>query len=122
MRHLLQTIQRTDVIERVDGRAEATVQAEYLAVHQRGQRQEVEQIGEVLPYGRVAVFAETLVVETVHLGDLAGLVVAAKDCYSFTVPHLQQAIYMITKRHPTCFMFIPLSSRFLRLSCTHPVI
>lgn len=88
MRHLLQAVEGSDVIERVDGRAEPAVQAEDLAVDESRQRQEVKQIGEVLPYGRVAVFAEALVVEAVHLGDLAGFVVAAEDCYSLAVPNL----------------------------------
>lgn len=88
MGHLLQAVEGADVVERIDGGAEPTVQAEYLAVHQRGERQEVEQIREVLPYGRVAVFAEAFVVETVHLGDLTGLVVTSENCYSLTVPNL----------------------------------
>ena len=36
-----------DVVQGVYGGAEAAVQAEDLAVHQRGQRQVVEQVGEV---------------------------------------------------------------------------
>lgn len=89
MRHLLQAVQRADVVERVDRRTEPPVQAEYLPVHQRGQRQEIEQIREVFPHGRVAVLAQAFVVEAVYLSDLTGLVVSSQDGYSLAVSDLQ---------------------------------
>lgn len=88
MGHLLQAVQGANVVERVDRRTEPTVQAEDLAVHQGGERQKVEQIREMLPHGRIAVFAEALVVKTVNLGDLTGFVIASQNCYSFAVSNL----------------------------------
>lgn len=85
---LLQAVEGSDVVEGVDGGAESAVQAEDLPVHQRGQGQKVEQVGEMLPYRRVAVFTKALVVEPVYLGDLPGLVVTAEDCYSLPVSNL----------------------------------
>lgn len=79
MRHLLYPVQRADVIERVDARGETSVETEDLVVDESCQGQEVEKICEVLPHVRVAILAQALVVEAVHLRDLAGLVVAAQD-------------------------------------------
>ena len=47
MGHLLQPVQGPDVVEGVDTGAESAVQAEDLAVHQGGQGEVVEQVGEV---------------------------------------------------------------------------
>lgn len=85
----MQAVECADVIESVYGRAKAAVQAEYLAINQCGERQEVKQVREVLPHGRVAVLSEALIVETVHLGDLTGLVVTAQDRYSLAIANLK---------------------------------
>ena len=46
---------------------------------QGGQGQIVEQVSEILPHICVPIFAKTLIVETVDLGDLAGFVIPSKD-------------------------------------------
>jgi hypothetical protein len=56
--------------------AEASVQAKDLTIDQSSQRKVVEQVGEILPDVGVSVFSETFVVESIHLSDLAGLVIA----------------------------------------------
>lgn len=89
VRHFLQTIQGSDVVQGVDRRAQAAVEAEDLAIHQRGEGQEVEQVREMLPHGRVAVLAQAFVVEPVYLGDLTGLMVTAQNCYSLAVSDLK---------------------------------
>ena len=55
------------------------MQTEDLVVDERRQRQEIEEVCKVLPHVGIAVLAQALVVEAVHLSDLAGLVVAAQD-------------------------------------------
>lgn len=53
--------------------------ASYLSVDQRGERQVVEQVCEVLPHVSVAVLPQALVVEAVDLCDLPRLVVPSQD-------------------------------------------
>jgi len=77
--NFLDSVQTPDVVQCVDAGGETTVQAEYLVVDKSGEREVIEEIGEVLPDVGVAVFAEAFVVEAVDLGDLAGFVVAAED-------------------------------------------
>jgi hypothetical protein len=60
----------------------------HLVVDQRSKRKEIEQVGEVPPYVRIAVLPQTLVVETVHLRDLSRLVVASQDGYTVSVSQL----------------------------------
>lgn len=118
MRHLLQAVQSSDVVQGVDGGREATVQAEdlvkeeggccqrggdrqvpepaplgspYLGVDQRRERQVVEEVGEVLPHVGVAVLPQTLVVEAVHLRDLPALVVSPQDGDALAVANLHAA-------------------------------
>lgn len=55
------------------------MQAEDLVLDEGGKGEEVEKIGEGFPHIGIAVFSETLVVEAVDLGDLAGLVISSKD-------------------------------------------
>lgn len=79
VRHFLDPVQRPDVVQGVDARGQATVKAEDLVIDERGEGEVVEEIGEVFPDVGVAVLAEALVVEAVHLRDLARFVVAAQD-------------------------------------------
>ena len=81
--------QRLCVIERRrEGERESA--GTHLVVDEGREGQEVEQVGEVLPDVGVAVLAQALVVEAVHLGDLARLVVAAQDRDAVAVPHLER--------------------------------
>lgn len=63
----------------------------YLGVHQRREREVVEQVGEVLPHVGVPVLPEALVVEAVHLRDLPALVVPSQDGDALAVANLQTA-------------------------------
>lgn len=79
MGHFLDPIQRADIVQRVDRGTQTAVETEYLVINQGGEGQVVEEICEVFPDIRVAVFPQTLVVESVDLGDLTRFVVAAED-------------------------------------------
>ena len=65
------------------------MQTEDLVVDERGERKIVEKVGEVFPHVGIAVFAQALVVEAVHLGDLAGFVVSTEDGNTLRVADLQ---------------------------------
>ena len=71
----------------------------HLVVDERRQRQVVEQVGEVLPDVRVAVLAQALVVEAVHLRDLAALVVTAQDRHAVLVAYLHAEDARFEKNH-----------------------
>lgn len=60
----------------------------YLVFHQSRHGQVVEQLGEAVPHRGVSVLAKAFVVEPVHLGDLAGLVVAPQNGYAVFEPDL----------------------------------
>jgi hypothetical protein len=77
--NFLYTIQCSDVVQGIDAGGETSVQAEDLVVDQGGKGEVVEEIGEVFPYVRVAIFSETFIVEPIDLCDLAGFVVATED-------------------------------------------
>jgi hypothetical protein len=89
MGHLLYPIQRANVVKGINARGKATVQAEDLVLDKGGEGEEVEEVGEVLPYVCVAVLAKAFIVETIDLGNLAGFVVAAEDGYALRVADLQ---------------------------------
>lgn len=65
------------------------MEAEDLVVDEGGEGKVVEQVGKVLPNVGIAVFSETLIVESVHLGDLSGLVVSSKDGDALRVSDLE---------------------------------
>ena len=79
VRHLLDPVQGPDVVQSVDAGGQAAVQAEDLVVDEGGEGEVVEEIGEVFPDVGVAVLAQALVVEAVHLRDLARFVVAPQN-------------------------------------------
>ena len=61
----------------------------YLVFDEGGEGEVVEEVGEVSPYVRVAVLAQTFIVETVHLRDLSRFVVASQDGHSVAVAELE---------------------------------
>ena len=63
--HFLKTIERTDVIECVNGWRETTMQTENLSLDYCCQWEVVEKFGESLPDVCVSILTETLVVESV---------------------------------------------------------
>ena len=78
------------MVQGVERRRQPAVKAEDRVVDRRRQRQEVKEVGEVLPDVGVAVLAQALVVEAVDLGDLRRLVVASQDRHAVPVPHFQR--------------------------------
>lgn len=63
--------------------------AENLVVNDGGQAEVVEDFRAVSPHVDGAILLEALIVETVHLSDLAGFVVSANQGDSVRIPHLQ---------------------------------
>lgn len=61
-----------------------------MVVDESGEREVVEEVGEVLPDVGVSVLPQALVVETVDLGNLSRLVVTAKDGNAVPVPNLER--------------------------------
>jgi hypothetical protein len=109
VRHFLNAVDGADVVERVDGGGETTVQAEdlrergrehakerrgrketNLVVDKSGERKVVEEVGEILPHVGVSVLPQALVVEAVHLGDLSRLVVTTKDGNAVSVSDFER--------------------------------
>ena len=89
MRNFLNPVERADVVECVNAGGEATVEAEDLVVNQGGKRKVVEEVSEVFPDIRIAVFPQAFVVEAVDLSDLSGFVVAAEDGDAVRVADLE---------------------------------
>ena len=70
VRHFLDPIQRPNVIQCIDAGTQPAVEAEDLCLDESREREVVEEIGEVFPDGRVAVFSKAFIVKAVDLGDL----------------------------------------------------
>lgn len=89
VRHLLEPLQRPDVVQSFDAGREPTMQTEELVFNDSGEGEEVEELGEALPDVGVTVFAAALVVETVDLSDLPRLVVAPQNGDPVLVAHFE---------------------------------
>jgi len=87
--HLLDSVERSDVVKGIDTRGQAAVQAENLIVDEGSKGEVVEEIGEILPHVSVAIFPEALVIKAIDLGDLAGLVVATEDGDALRISDLE---------------------------------
>ena len=61
---------------------------EDLIVDDGGQAEVVEDLRAVAPHVHAAVLLQTLVVEAIHLRNLAGLVVTTNKSYSVGIPYL----------------------------------
>ena len=89
VRNLLLPIDRANLVERLNGRAESAVYAKDLAVDDGAQAQVVEDLGAVTPHGDRAVFAQTLVVKAVDLRDLPRLVIAPDERDAIRITNFQ---------------------------------
>ena len=89
VRHLLNTIKRSDVVEGIDTGRQTTMKAEDLVLNQGGKRKVVKEVGEELPDIGIAVLAQALVIEAIDLRNLTALVVAAKDRDALRVADLE---------------------------------
>jgi hypothetical protein len=79
MWHFLNAVKSSDVVKGINARGETSVEAEDLIVDKGGEGQVVEKIREIFPHIGVAIFSETLVVESVDLGNLARFVISSED-------------------------------------------
>jgi len=75
----LYTIERSNVVESIDTRGETSMETEDLVVDKGGKGEVVEEVGEVFPHVRIAIFSETFIIEAIDLCDLAGFVVATEN-------------------------------------------
>lgn len=90
MRNFLNAVKSPDIVKSINAGRETSMEAENLVVDEGGQREVIEQVGEVLPHVCIAVFAQALVVEAIYLCDLTRFVVTTKDCNSAWVSDLQR--------------------------------
>jgi hypothetical protein len=63
--------------------------AEHPPINYRAQTQIVKHVAAIPPHVARAIFALTLVVKSIDLGDLAGLVVAADEGDAVWIPHFE---------------------------------
>lgn len=88
MGHFLLPINFTDLIESIDGRRETSVHAEDAVLDQCTEAEIVEHFGAVSPHIDTAILPQTLIVESVHLGNLSGLVIASNECDAIRISNL----------------------------------
>jgi hypothetical protein len=84
------------LVKRSDLGAQATVHAKHFPIDNGTQRHEVKNLAACLPDGSIAIFLETLFIESVHLRDLTGLVIAPYERYPVRV-----SIYRSAEATPT---------------------
>mmetsp|Transcript_6181 Transcript_6181/g.18522 ORF Transcript_6181/g.18522 Transcript_6181/m.18522 type:complete len:200 (-) Transcript_6181:145-744(-) len=88
--HLLDAVEVPDVVQGRQAGGEARMCAEDPVLDHGSEGQIVEDVHEGLPDPRVAIQPHALLIETVHLCDLPGLVVAAKQHYSLRMADLEE--------------------------------
>lgn len=89
VRDLAIPVQDLDLIDGVDGRREAAVDAEDLVVDHHAQGQEIEHVGEVVPDVGVAVLPGAFGVKPIRLRDAAGFVVSADKMYAMRISQFE---------------------------------
>jgi hypothetical protein len=85
----LNSVELTDLVQSVDRGRQTTMETEDGIVYDGRQRKVVKKLSEVDPDVRVTVLAKALVVEAVHLGDLAHLVISTENGQSILETHFQ---------------------------------
>jgi len=78
----LYSVELSDLIECVNTRREATVEAENLILDHSCQGQVIKEFCELFPDVCVAVLSQALIIKSIHLCDLSALVVASENSES----------------------------------------
>jgi hypothetical protein len=65
VRNFLNTVELSDLIKSVDRGRETTMETENLTLHNCSEREIVKQLSESLPYVRISVLSQALIVETI---------------------------------------------------------
>lgn len=89
VRDLLFSIDGSDLIERVDGGTESTVDAKDLLLNEGAQTEIVEDFGAVSPDIDGAILAQTFVIKAIDLSDLSRFVVSANQGDSVRIADLE---------------------------------
>ena len=79
VRHFLDAVEASNVVEGINAGGEATVKAEDLVVDEGSEWEVIEEISEEFPDVGIAILAQALIVEAIDLCDLSRFVVAAED-------------------------------------------
>lgn len=82
-------IEGPNIVESVDRGTQTTVKAENLVFDKSGEGEVVKEIGEIFPDIGVAVFAQTFVVKSIDLCNLAGFVVSTENSDTLGVTDLK---------------------------------
>lgn len=86
MGNLLSSSNYTDLIDRPDFRTETSVYTKNFAINDGSKHEKVEYVAASLPNRGIAVFLLAFFVKTVHLGNLARLVVSTDKHYPIGIP------------------------------------
>jgi hypothetical protein len=89
MRYLLHTIQLANLVQAIQRGRETSVQAENFLFYDCGKRKVIKEVSEVFPNIRISVFPQALIIETIHLCDLARLMISTEDSDAVLVANLQ---------------------------------
>lgn len=84
-----EAINNFDLINRMYGRRESSMDAEDLIVDDDAQGKEIEHVGEVMPHVCVAVFARAFGIESIRLSDAPRLMVATDEVDAVRVSEFQ---------------------------------
>lgn len=77
MRYLSESIDDLNLVDGVNARRQSSMNTEDLIVNDNAEGEEVEHVGEVMPYVCVAIFPRAFGVEAVRLCDAARFVIAS---------------------------------------------
>ena len=61
------------------------MKAKNLSIHKCSQWQVIKQISKIFPDIGISIFAETFIIKSVNLGDLATLVISSQNSNSFLI-------------------------------------
>lgn len=65
------------------------METEYLVFNESSKGKVIEEIRKIFPNIGVAIFTQTLIIESIYLRDLSGLVVSSENRYALRVADLQ---------------------------------
>jgi hypothetical protein len=77
VRNFLNSIQLSNLLERVQRRRQASMKGENLVLYNSCQWQQVKEVSKVFPDVDVSIFSEAFIIKAVYLSDLSALMIAS---------------------------------------------
>lgn len=105
----------THLIQSMHRWTQSSMNAKHSSIHYRSQTEIIKHLATIPPHTSTAILPQTLVIESIDLGDLSRLMITPDECYSIRITHfegeekeesldtVESSVYVVSCMYSTIF-------------------